>query len=329
MTGLETLIGALGLSFASGINLYATVLVIGLAQRFDWFGFLPEQLAVLSDPIVLWVAGILYALEFFADKIPFVATIWDGFHTFIRPTGAALLSLGMAEQLGPGGQAVAFLVGGSVALGSHATKAGARAMALTAAEPVTHSLISVAEDVGAIGLTALVFTSPWIAFGIVVGLLATMAVVTPMLFRTLRFLVRSFFGTLGSWLGFEPSAGMAATEPWVTRRLEQLRPGARWEIYRAFVRKAPGLPRFSRVRIAIDDAGAVVLRKGWFGTKLVELKSSQTGRIERRALCEVVELEGARGESVRLLLTKDWAKLYRARAGAPQSPDSGFAAVRA
>ncbi|MBI1356246.1 MAG: DUF4126 family protein [Acidobacteria bacterium] len=329
MTGLETLIGALGLSFASGINLYATVLVIGLAQRFEWFSFLPEQLRVLSDPVVLWVAGILYALEFFADKVPFVATVWDGFHTFIRPTGAALLSMGMAEQMGPGAQVAAFLIGGSVALGSHATKAGARAMALTAPEPVTHSLISVAEDVGAIGLTALVFTHPWIAFGVVATLLAVMAFVTPLLFRTLRFLVRSFFGTLGSWFGFEPSAGLAASQPWLERRLEQLRPGSRWEVYRGYVRKAPGLPRFSRAMIAVDASGAVLVRKGWIGTALVELESRSLWRIERRTLCDLLEMQSVRGEDVRVLLTKDWAKAYRERAGVAEPPDGDFAAARA
>jgi len=88
MGGLEGLISTLGLSFASGINLYATVLVVGLAQRYDWFPFLPEDLAVLGDPLILGIAGGLYLVEFFADKIPFVSTVWDGFHTFIRPLGA-------------------------------------------------------------------------------------------------------------------------------------------------------------------------------------------------------------------------------------------------
>lgn len=328
MTGLETLIGALGLSFASGINLYATVLVIGLAHRFGWFPFLPEQLSGLGQPVVLWIAGILYALEFFADKIPFVATLWDGFHTFIRPTGAALLSMGLAEELGPGGQIVAFLLGGSIALGSHSTKAGARAMALTAPEPVTHAAISVAEDVGVIGLTTLVFTYPWVGFGVASVLIAIMAVITPLLFRTLRFVMRSFFGSLGSIFGFEPSTGLA-NPPWLEKKLEGLRPGSRWEYYRAFVRKAPGLPRFGRGIIAIDSSGAVFARKGWMGTKVVELSAPETWAMDRGVLSDGVELETADGAYARLLLTKDWAKLYRARAGGVEPPDGDFAAAGA
>lgn len=326
MTGLETLIGALGLSFASGINLYATVLVIGLAQRFGWFPFLPEQLSGLGEPVVLWIAGTLYALEFFADKIPFVATLWDGFHTFIRPTGAALLSMGLAEELGPGGQIVAFLLGGSIALGSHSTKAGARAMALTAPEPVTHAAVSVAEDVGVIGLTALVFTYPWIGFGVACVLIALMAIIAPLLFRTLRFLMRSFFGSLGALLGFEPSVGLA-NPPWLERKLDALRPGSDWEYYRAFVRKGAGLPRFSRGIIAIDAGGAVFARKGWVGTRMVELSDAGSWKLDKGVLCDGLELETGDGEYARLLLTKDWSKLYRARAGRAEPPDGDFAAA--
>ncbi|MCG8652573.1 MAG: DUF4126 domain-containing protein, partial [Pirellulales bacterium] len=161
MTGWEALVSALGLSFVSGINLYATVLVVGLAHRYGLFETLPAGLEVLSNPWVLGLAGVLYSLEFFADKVPFVATIWDGFHTFIRPMGAALIALGAAEQFGPLGQVAAMLVGGSVALGTHSTKAGFRMLANTAPEPTTHSVISVAEDVGVVGLTALVFAYPW------------------------------------------------------------------------------------------------------------------------------------------------------------------------
>ena len=151
MGGLETLISTLGLSFASGINLYATILVVGLAHRYGWFPYLPEQLHILGDPLVLGVAGVLYVLEFFADKVPFVSTIWDGFHTFIRPVGGALLALGAADGLDPAGKAVVMLIGGSVALTSHTTKASARVLAHTAPEPATHSAISVAEDVGVVG----------------------------------------------------------------------------------------------------------------------------------------------------------------------------------
>ncbi len=195
MGGLEQLVSVLGLSFASGVNLYATVLLVGLAHRFEWFSFLPQQLEVLSNPIVLWVAGILYALEFFADKIPFVSTVWDGVHTFIRPLGAAMLALGAADEFGPAGRVVAMLLGGSIALGSHTTKAATRVLAHTVPEPATHSVISIAEDVGVVGLLMLVFTYPWIALAVLIGLLIAMVIVTPLLWRTLRAMFGFLFGS--------------------------------------------------------------------------------------------------------------------------------------
>ena len=151
MTGWETLISSFGLSFASGINLYATVLVVGLAQRYGLVENLPAPLESLSNPWVLGAAGILYALEFLADKFPFVATVWDALHTVIRPLGGALLAVGAAHELNPLGQAAAMLIGGSIALGTHSTKAGFRMMANTVPEPTTHSVISIAEDVGVVG----------------------------------------------------------------------------------------------------------------------------------------------------------------------------------
>jgi hypothetical protein len=310
MGGLEALISMLGLSFASGVNLYATVLVVGLAERYGWFPFLPKELSVLGDPVILGVAGVLYALEFFADKIPFVSTIWDGFHTFIRPLGAAALALGAAEQFGPVGQAAAFLIGGAVALGSHTTKASARVLAHTAPEPTTHAVISVAEDLGVVALLALVFTHPWPALAVLSALLVGMAFLTPLLLRTLRFVLRSFFGVIGSFLELEPSSGLARP-PWLEARLAERAPGAEWRVFRGFARNVPGMPRLARGYLAVSPEGAVFARKGLMMKRLVDLGDPRKLEIESGVICDIVTAPLATSDA-RICLTKDWAKLYRA-----------------
>jgi hypothetical protein len=323
MGGLETLISTLGLSFASGINLYATVLVVGFAHRFGWFSFLPEELAVLGNPIVLGIAGVLYALEFFADKIPFVSTVWDGFHTFIRPLGAAALALGAAEHYGPVAQTAAFLIGGTIALGSHSTKASARVLAHTAPEPATHSLISLAEDLGVIGLLALVFNYPWAALAVLTALLAAMAFVAPLLLRTMRFVVRSCFGAIGSLLEFEPSAGLARP-PWLETRLAERKPGAEWRVFRGFARNVPGIPRLARGYLAVSSDSAVFARKGMVTKKVVDLGDPNKLAIESGMICDIVSAPLATSEA-RVCMTKDWAKLYRARPMAQPPAPGRFA----
>jgi hypothetical protein len=315
MGGLEGLIGTLGLSFASGINLYATVLVVGLAHRFGWFPFLPDELSVLGNPVVLGIAGVLYALEFFADKIPFVSTVWDGFHTFIRPLGAAALALGAAEQFGPAGQVAAFLIGGAVALGSHSTKASARVLAHTAPEPATHSAISIAEDLGVVGLLVLVYTHPWAAGAVLAVLLVGMAFVTPLLIRTIRFVLRSFFGAIGALFEFEPSSGLARP-PWLEAKLADYKPDVGWRVFRGFARNVPGMPRLARGFLAVSPEGAVFVRRGISRMKkLVELGDPAKIEIESGVICDIVTAPVGDAD-IRICMTKDWARLYRAEPSA-------------
>ncbi len=186
MGTLQTLSGILGLSFVSGVNLYATILTVGLGLRYGWIRGLPDDLNVLSHPAVLIVAGVFYAAEFVADKVPFFTPIWDTVHTVIRPLGAAALALGAAADLSPLMKVVAMLVGGSIALSTHSTKMGVRLMAHTVPEPVTHSAISVAEDVAVVSLAALAMTHPLVALPVFLLLLVAVFFLIRMAFRALR-----------------------------------------------------------------------------------------------------------------------------------------------
>lgn len=157
---------ALGAAWASGLNLYATVLVLGLLNLFGVV-VLPDSLQVLSDPLVLAVAGCVYVVEFFADKIPGIDSLWDTIHTFIRvPAGALLAAGAVADVAEPYQVAAALLGGGAVALGSHATKAGGRAVVNTSPEPVTNWIVSLLEDILVVVGLVLAAVKPLVFLGL-------------------------------------------------------------------------------------------------------------------------------------------------------------------
>jgi hypothetical protein len=171
MSALETLGFALGTSFASGLNLYATVAAAGLFQRLGVVS-LPEPLQVLANPIVLGVALTLTVVEFIADKIPYVDTAWDAVHTFIRPPAAALLSYTAfaGESVPEEWRLAAALLAGSVALTSHGAKASTRAAANASPEPVSNWTLSLLEDGVAVFLAWMAAEHPLLTAAIVVAL---------------------------------------------------------------------------------------------------------------------------------------------------------------
>lgn len=169
MDALQTLGFALGTSFASGLNLYATVAAAGLLQRLGVIQ-LPPTLQVLADPIVVAVAAALFLIEFVADKIPLVDNLWDAVHTVVRPVAAAVLAYGAFVGVPEVWQIGAALLAGSVALTSHGAKASTRAAANTSPEPFSNWALSFAEDGFAIFLTWMAATHPLLTGAIVVVL---------------------------------------------------------------------------------------------------------------------------------------------------------------
>jgi len=185
---IETLGLALGAGFSSGLNLYATVATLGLLQRFGVI-HLPPGLKGLSHPWVLGTAVALYLLEFFADKIPFVDTVWDAIHTFIRPPAAALLAFAAAGAAPPEWRWGAALIAGGVALTSHGTKASARAAVNTSPEPFSNWILSFGEDLLAVWLTWMATAHP-VATTIIVVALLTLSIF--LLYHLFRFARRAF-----------------------------------------------------------------------------------------------------------------------------------------
>ena len=148
MEVLQTLGVALGLASLAGINLYLTVFVTGLAVRMQWVVVPPQlhDLGMLGDPIIIGVAGFLYFVEFFADKVPWIDTAWDSVHTFIRPVGAAAVAVAALGDSHPAFEIVGALLAGGMALTTHVAKAGTRLVANGSPEPVSNIGLSLAED---------------------------------------------------------------------------------------------------------------------------------------------------------------------------------------
>ncbi len=187
---LQTLGLALGAGFSSGLNLYATVATLGLLQRFGII-HLPGALQVLSHPWVLGIAIALYAIEFLADKIPYVDSVWDVIHTLIRPPAAALLAYGATVAAPPEWRWGAALLAGGVALTSHSTKASTRAAVNTSPEPFSNWILSLGEDALAVWLTWMATVHP-AATILVTALLMVLAAF--LLFHLFRFLRRTLQG---------------------------------------------------------------------------------------------------------------------------------------
>jgi Domain of unknown function (DUF4126) len=188
MNPLETLALALGTGFSSGLNLYATVATLGLLQRFGII-HLPQPLQVVAHPWVLGIAVALYLVEFFADKIPYVDTLWDSIHTFIRPPAAALLAYAAAGGAQQEWRWGAALLAGSIALTSHGTKASARAAVNTSPEPFSNWALSFGEDLLAVWLSWLASVHPVATIVLVTVLVALSAF---LLFHLFRFARKAF-----------------------------------------------------------------------------------------------------------------------------------------
>ena len=176
---------SLGFSLTSGVNLYATVAILGLAARYQWVDLPPQYQAFAAD----WVIGlalVLYAVEFVADKIPWVDSMWDSVHTFIRPAGGALVAVATLGEATPTVEVIMGLIGGTIAAGSHFTKASTRVAANASPEPFSNWALSFMEDAFVLGLGLLALMYPVAAFVITLLIIVTIALAVRWIVRKLR-----------------------------------------------------------------------------------------------------------------------------------------------
>ena len=214
---VSTVALASGAAWASGINLYAAVLMLGILGTTGSLE-LPPDLQMLSHPVVIAAAGFMYCVEFFADKTPGVDSAWDALHTFVRIPAGAVLAAAAVGELDPSIQLAALLLGGGIAASTHAAKAGSRAVINTSPEPVTNWTASVGEDV-------LVLSGLWAALNhplIFLALLAVFLLVLAWFLTRLYRVLKAIFGRIAAFFrsgkAVEPVSTATATLPALEER---------------------------------------------------------------------------------------------------------------
>jgi uncharacterized membrane protein len=186
---LSTSAMATGLAWASGLRLYLALFVAGWFGRMGWID-LPPALQVLQSPWVLGVAAVLAAVEFLADKVPGLDSVWDAIHTFIRIPAGAVLGAAAMGQMAPEWTTIAAILGGTVAAGAHATKSGSRALINTSPEPLSNWTASFSEDAAVVGGLWAAFFHPLLWFVLLLVFLILMLWLLPKLWRGLRWFFR-------------------------------------------------------------------------------------------------------------------------------------------
>ncbi|HEU5458688.1 MAG TPA: DUF4126 domain-containing protein [Terracidiphilus sp.] len=176
-------------SFAAGLNVYATVATLGLLAHTHWLT-LPHSLALLGNWWMIGAASLLFAVEFFADKIPAFDLVWNALHTFIRVPVAALLAFQASAGLSPLEQAAAVALGGTIALAAHGGKTAARVAVTPSPEPLSNIALSSAEDVGAVGLTWLATAHPYVAGGAALAGVVVVVLCIGMVWKAMKSLFR-------------------------------------------------------------------------------------------------------------------------------------------
>jgi hypothetical protein len=192
----QTIALSLGAGWASGINLYAAILVLGFLGATGNVD-LPAGMDVLSDPLVMLAAGFMYVTEFFADKVPGVDTAWDTLHTFIRIPAGAILAASAVGHVGAGPELAAALVGGTMAAASHAAKSGTRVLINTSPEPFTNWTASLLEDFSVVVGLLTALHHP-VVFLVLLGIFVLLLIwLLPKLWRG----IKRVFGAIARWLG--------------------------------------------------------------------------------------------------------------------------------
>ena len=288
METLHLLGTALGLGALAGINLYLTVFVAGLAIQQQWITLAPQyaDLQILGHPVIILIAGILYTLQFFADKIPWVDSLWDLVHSVIRPVGGAALAIQALGSSSPVFDISIALLAGGVALSTHSLKAGARLVANGSPEPFSNIALSVGEDVAVLGGLVLLQTNPVLALAIVILLVASIIYFGPKIARAVRIKVWLAWRKLNSPAGgAQPISELPKTLPAdADILLHSLKgpnaPGVKWAVSCIASGSKRLKSNISGHLVALEDDPDRFhfVSKGWFRTssKTLELEECKS-----------------------------------------------------
>lgn len=216
METVSLIAAALGVAWASGINLYAAILMLGLMGSMGSIE-LPPELEILQNPAVLIAAAFMYCVEFFADKIPGVDTVWDAIHSFIRIPAGAMLAAATLAPISPEAELIGLLLGGTLAAGTHFTKAGSRVVINTSPEPVTNWTASIGEDLMVIAGLWTALNYPILFIVLLVAFVALVIWLAPKVWRG----VKRVFAKIRSWFSkTDPDAQTDAELSTTTKRID-------------------------------------------------------------------------------------------------------------
>lgn len=190
-TLVQTIALTMGVAWASGINLYGTLLALGIMSNTGYVD-LPADLQIIGDPLVIAAAALMYGVEFFADKVPGVDTGWDTLHTFVRIPAGALLAAGAIGDVSPAAELAAAIVGGTIAAGTHFTKAGSRVMINTSPEPVSNWTASLLEDIAVFAGIWAAIEHPYIFIALIVAFILLIVWLLPKLWRGIKRIIQFF-----------------------------------------------------------------------------------------------------------------------------------------
>ncbi|MDY7034666.1 MAG: DUF4126 domain-containing protein [Thermodesulfobacteriota bacterium] len=278
MEAIAQLGSILGLSFISGINLYATVAVTGICVRNGLIQGLPPEFQVFANDAVIFIALFLYVIEFFLDKIQGLDTLWDSLHTVIRPLGGAIVALMQVGEASPAVEVIVFMLGATMASSAHIAKAGTRLVVNASPEPVSNILLSTAEDIGAIGYSYLALTYPKLTFFLTLACVGLILYFLPLLFRTIRMLFYSLLFRIKSFLVRNKAKSELPLLPYSMDTFFEEQKGDDEKIIwagRAYSASIPSIPKSMRIHMLITSQAIHCLYRRWFRHHIKSLSRSE------------------------------------------------------
>ena len=315
MEVLTPLASALGLGVLAGARLYATVFAVGLMLRFDWIA-LPaawHHASALADTRVLAVSGVACAIEFIADKIPWVDSAWDSVHTFIRPIGAALLASSVFTNLDPVYQTLLLLLAGGVALSGHSAKAATRLAVNHSPEPFSNLAVSFVEDAATVAGLYLLAKHPWVLAGIALGVVVLSAWFAPRIYRAVRAQWTAIGARLRTWFGDPPSPHLtAAQQRWLQDHSLNSNPRSLFAVI-----ATPDLRGFRNTvgTLCFVEYQAVFFGRRWGRLAACQIGPLQNAEVRRGLLVDEIALAAVDGKRVRFDLLAGQLDRARGQAG--------------
>jgi hypothetical protein len=314
---LQLLGVAVGLASLAGLNLYLTVFLTGLAVRFDWIALAPEyeRLEVLGDPWVLGVAGILFAMEFLADKFPWVDSAWDAVHTAIRPVGAALLGIMVLGDSNPIFNVMVGLLAAWLGFTTHALKATVRLQANASPEPVSNIVLSVAEDATVVLGLGLIFAYPVVALVVAVIFLAAIWYFVPRMLRSTW--IKLWLCGRKLRLAAEEKSIAALPQDLPSPAVDAIGPDAKISWAAPCISGVgPGYPRNRFGWLAATGDGRYYFVPRRHSRRVRALPAGQpTARLDRKFLADVLILQWPEGELAGFMFDRGSRALAEAVAG--------------